>query len=160
MASTKEQCGEIWTTVCSRAVWQPLGFVYLYNVLQVGNAAWREYLKTTLQFTSGQLNSIYIVSCVLLYLGVVTYKHYLMHWSWRSVYVVTTLLNGTFSFLQILLLYQITFGISNFWFAIGDDAVMEFIGGIQFLPTTIMMVHLCPFGSEGASYAMVSKCLM
>ena len=155
VASTKEQCGEIWTTVCSRAVWQPLGFVYLYNVLQVGNAAWREYLKTTLQFTSTQLNSIYIVSCVLLYLGVVTYKYYLMHWSWRSVYIVTTLMNGLFSFLQILLLYQITFGISNFWFAIGDDAVLEFVSGIQFLPTTIMMVHLCPSGSEGASYAMV-----
>ena len=25
--STKEQCGEIWKTVCSRAVWQPMGFV-------------------------------------------------------------------------------------------------------------------------------------
>ena len=35
VASTREQCGEIWSTVCSRAVWQPMGFVYLYNVLQV-----------------------------------------------------------------------------------------------------------------------------
>ena len=52
VASTREQCGEIWTTVCSRAVWQPLGFVYLYNVLQVGNVAWKEFLKTTLGFTS------------------------------------------------------------------------------------------------------------
>jgi MFS family permease len=25
--STKDQCGEIWRTVCSRAVWQPMGFV-------------------------------------------------------------------------------------------------------------------------------------
>lgn len=39
-------------------------------------------------------------------------------------------------------------------FALGDDAFAEFISGIQFLPTTIMMVHLCPHGSEGASYAM------
>lgn len=30
----------------------------------------------------------------------------------------------------------------------------RFIQGIQFLPTTIMMVHLCPAGSEGSSYAM------
>eukprot|EP00980_Cylindrotheca_fusiformis_P028041 scaffold22577_cov122-Cylindrotheca_fusiformis.AAC.20 len=50
--STIEQCQEIWNTVCSRAVWQPLGFVYFYNVLQVGNAAWKEFLKTTLGFTS------------------------------------------------------------------------------------------------------------
>jgi len=54
----------------------------------------------------------------------------------------------------VLLIYGITFGLSPFLFALGDDAFAEFIGGVQFLPTTIMMVHLCPAGSEGASYAM------
>lgn len=49
--STKEQCKEIWTTVCSRSVWQPMAFVYIYNALQVGNAAWNQYLRTTLEFT-------------------------------------------------------------------------------------------------------------
>jgi predicted MFS family arabinose efflux permease len=53
--STKEQCKEIWTTVCSRAVWQPLSFVFLYNVLQVGNVAWKEFLKSTLHFSAVRL---------------------------------------------------------------------------------------------------------
>lgn len=154
VASTREQCGEIWNTVCSRAVWQPLGFVYLYNVLQVGNAAWREFLRTTLGFTSGQLNAILVVAGVLIYSGILTYKYCLIHYSWRFVYIVTTLLNGLFSVLQVLLIMGITFGLSDFWFALGDDAFAEFIQGVQFLPTTIMMVHLCPAGSEGASYAM------
>lgn len=152
--SPHEQCGEIWNTVCSRAVWQPMGFVYLYNVLQVGNAAWREYLVTVLHFTSCQLNLILITAYILLYLGILAYKYFFIQWSWRKVYIVTTLLNGVFSVLQILLIMGITFGLGNFWFALGDDAFAEFIGGIQFLPTTIMMVHLCPTGSEGASYAM------
>ena len=154
VASTGEQCKEIWKTVCSRAVWQPLGFVYLYNVLQVGNGAWREYLRSSLGFTAAQLNGIYVASCILLYLGILVYKYYLMKLSWRFVYIVTTLLNGLFSLLQVLLILGITFGLSNFLFALGDDAFAEFIQGIQFLPTTIMMVHLCPSGSEGASYAM------
>ncbi|KAG7372278.1 folate/biopterin transporter [Nitzschia inconspicua] len=154
VASTRQQCREIWNTVCSRAVWQPLAFVYLYNVLQVGNSAWKQFLKTTLGFTNVQLNLIQNAACVLLYLGVICYKYFLIDWSWRLVYVVTTLLNGVFSILQVLLIVGITFGLSNFWFALGDDAFAEFIGGIQFLPTTIMMVHLCPHGSEGASYAM------
>lgn len=154
VASTREQCREIWNTVCSRAVWQPLGFVYIYNVLQVGNGAWKEFLRTTLGFTATQLNSIYIASCVLLYMGILTYKYHLMHYSWRFVYIITTFLNGIFSILQVLLIMGITFGLSDFWFALGDDAFSEFIQGIQFLPTTIMMVHLCPSGSEGASYAM------
>ena len=152
--STSDQCSEIYKTVCSRAVWQPMGFVYLYNILQVGNGAWREFLKTVLKFTSNQLNSILIVAYVLLYFGILAYKYYFITWSWRSVYIFTTLINGFFSALQVLLIHGITFGLSNFVFALGDDAFSEFIGGIQFLPTTIMMVHLCPSGSEGASYAM------
>jgi hypothetical protein len=43
-----------------------------------------------------------------------------------------------------LLIKGITFGLSPFLFALGDDAMAELIAGIQFLPTTIMMVHLCP----------------
>ncbi|KAL3796161.1 hypothetical protein HJC23_000664 [Cyclotella cryptica] len=154
VASTKEQCSEIWSTVCSRAVWQPMGFVYLYNVLQVGNAAWKQFLKTVLGFTSNQLNSLLIAAYVLLWMGIMAYKKFFISWSWRSVYVSTTLLNGVFSALQILLIKGITFGLSPFLFALGDDCFADFIGGIQFLPTTIMMVHLCPSGSEGASYAM------
>jgi len=152
--SVKVQCNEIWKSVCSRAVWQPLGFVYIYNVLQVGNAAWREYLRSVLGFTANQLNTLLIVAYVLLYLGVLAYKYYFITWSWRTIYISTTLLNGFFSALQLLLIMGITFGLSPFVFALGDDVFSDFIGGIQFLPTTIMMVHLCPDGSEGASYAM------
>lgn len=152
--STRSQCTEIWNTVCSRAVWQPMAFVYLFNVMQVSNAAWREFLVTVLHFTSCQLNMILIASYVLIYLGILSYKYLLITWSWRNVYVICTLLNGCFSILQVLLIKGITFGLNPFLFALGDDAFMEFISGVQFLPTTIMMVHLCPTGSEGASYAM------
>lgn len=129
--STNEQCLEIWKTVCSRAVWQPMGFVFFYNVMQVSNAAWRQFLVTTLNFTTCQLNLILVASLVLLYLGILAYKYYFIKWSWRSVYVLTTALNGVFSFLQILLITGITFGLSNFWFALGDDAFSDFIQGIQ-----------------------------
>jgi len=65
------------------------------------------------------------MATVLLYAGIVFYKHFLINTSWRMIYIVTTLLNGVFSFLQILLIKGITFGLSNFWFAFGDDAFAE-----------------------------------
>ena len=119
----------------------------MYNVLQVGNAAWKQFLKTVLGFTSNQLNTLLIVAYVLLWLGILAYKKFFIKWSWRTVYIATTLLNGLFSSLQILLIKGQTFGLSPFLFALGDDAFADFIGGIQFLPTTIMMVNLCPSGS-------------
>lgn len=152
--STSAQCSEIWNTVCSRAVWQPMGFVYLYNLLQVSNSAWKEFLSSVLQFSPNQLNTLLIMSYVLLYVGIMAYKYYFITWSWRSVYIMTTLVGGFFSLLQICLIEGYTFGLDPFFFALGDDAFADFVSGIQFLPTTIMMVHLCPSGSEGASYAM------
>jgi MFS family permease len=74
ITSTSEQCNEIWKTVCSRAVWQPMGFVYIYNVLQIGNAAWREFLLSVLKFQDWQLNILLVVAHVLLYVGVMAYK--------------------------------------------------------------------------------------
>ena len=159
--STRSQCQEIWNTVCSRAVWQPMAFVYIYNVLQIGNAAWKEFLKSVLFFQDWQLNTLVVIANVLLYCGVMAYKYYFIRFSWRSIYIGTTLLNMVLSLLQLLLIQGITFGLSPFVFALGDDIFADFIAGVQFLPTTIMMVHLCPAGSEGASYAMfttVSNC--
>lgn len=152
--STYDQCTEIVRTVSSRAVWQPLGFVFVYNLLQIGNAAWKEFQRTILHFTSCQLNLLGLVGYVLLYAGIITYKYCLMGWSWRNIYIGCTLANGLFSILQVLLIYGMTFGVPAFWFSLGDDVFLDFVEGIQFLPTTIMMVHLCPVGSEGASYAM------
>lgn len=149
ISSTRDQCHEIWKTVCSRAVWQPMGFVYLYNLLQVGNSAWREYLTVVLHFTTCQLNLILITAFVLLYLGVLSYKYWFITWSWRKVYIVTTLLGAIFSFLQVLLIRGITFGLSNFWFALGDDAFAEFIQGIQFLVSPLFApLFVCSFATE------------
>jgi hypothetical protein len=131
--ATREQCGEIWNTVCSRAVWQPMGFVYIYNVLQVGNAAWREFLMSVLMFEDWQLNSLFVIANVLIYVGVMAYKYYFIKYSWRAIYVGTTLLNAILSLLQILLIQGITFGLSPFVFALGDDIFADFIAGVQFL---------------------------
>ena len=122
-----------------------MGFVYLYNVMQVGNAAWREFLKSVLGFTSIQLNALLIAAYVLLYLGVMSYKFYFISWTWRAVYIVTTLLNGLFSILQVCLIEGWTFGIDPFLFALGDDAFMDFIGGIQFLVSVAYYFVVCLF---------------
>ena len=54
----------------------------------------------------------------------------------------------------MLLIEGHTLGIRPYLFALGDDVFSDILVGIQILPTTIMMVKLCPSGSEGASYAM------
>ncbi|GAX28400.1 hypothetical protein FisN_4Hh410 [Fistulifera solaris] len=150
----REQCNEIWRTVCRRSVWQPMAFIYIFNLFQVSNAAWRQFLSTRLSFGASQLNVLLVVSYIFLYIGSLTYKCCFLHLSWRRLYQVSIGINCILSSLQLLLIRQKTFGIPPYWFSLGDDAFAEFIVGIQFLPTMIVMVSLCPTGSEGASYAM------
>lgn len=132
----------------------PIPQVYLYNILRVPNAAWRQFLKTVLGFSAEELNALLIAAYILLYVGTLLYKYYLIQFSWRLIYQAGIILNCLLSSLQILLIKGKTFGMSPFLFALGDDVFADLIAGIQFLPLTIMMVHLCPDGSEGASYAM------
>jgi hypothetical protein len=131
--STRDQFQEIWTTICSRSVWQPMGFVYLFNLLQVQNAAWKQFLKTVLHFTAVQLNSLLVVSYIALFVGTMIYKLFFLQASWRRIYQVCIVVNAFFTCLQLLLITGNTMGISPYWFTLGDDAAAEFIAGFQFL---------------------------
>jgi hypothetical protein len=145
--------------VCSQAVWQPMAFVFLFTSFQVTNAAWQQYLYTVLKFSSIEINSLKIVAYILLYVGVIIYKNYLRGVNYRHIYISTSILRSFFSVLQIMLILQInrSFGISDYLFSLGDDALDEFIYDIQYLPTVIMMAQLCPVGSEGTTYAMFTS---
>ena len=131
--STRAQLSEIWNTICSRSVWQPMAFVYLFNLLQVQNVAWRQYLKTVLGFRDAELNTMLVASYVCLFLGTIVYKFFFLTSSWRRTYQVCILFNAVLTALQLLLIQGKTFGLSDFWFALGDEAAAEFITGIQFL---------------------------
>ena len=76
--TTKEQIHALWKTACSRAVWQPMGFLYICIALFVSNAAWREFLKSVLGFTPNQLNALLFVAGALTLMGVIVYKSVLI----------------------------------------------------------------------------------
>ena len=152
---TKRRMEELWNTACSKAVYQPMGFVFIYISFFVSNAAWREFLKSVLGFTANELNALMFVAGLLAFVGIVVYKFVLIKWSWRTIFFLGIIVNGVFSFAQIVLITDnIPFGLSAFWFSLGDDGVRDFVLGTQYLPMCIMMVNLVPEGIEGMSYSL------
>ena len=99
------------------------------------NAAWREFLKTCLKFTPNQLNTLLIIAAILAFVGVVVYKVFLHNRiSWRNVFLGGIALNGMFSAFQLLLISgHVPFGMNPFYFALGDDAMIDFIIGTQYI---------------------------
>lgn len=141
-----------------KAVWKPMTFIYCYNVLQTPNVAWNSYLQLTLKFPAWFIGFVALVGSMMTFLGIVCYKRYFFRSSWRSIYVVSSSLTTLFSCMQLILIFQWNryLHISNYPFAMGDDVLQQFLGGIQFLPSCIMYMGLCPKGSEGATYSMLT----
>ncbi len=84
------------------------------------------------------------------------YKYYFIKFSWRTIYIATTLLNGFLSLLQILLIQGITFGLSPFVFALGDDIFADFIAGVQFLVSRCTRID--EFDSINEAHLIVIDC--
>jgi len=154
--SIQQQWDGIFALVQRRAVWQPCAFIFIYNVFQISNAAWGNFLVLGLGFGSWELGVITIIASFASWAGIVVYKRFFFTSSWRGIYLVTTALSTFFSLLQLCLITGNTLGLSDLWFATGDAAVWSFILYIQFLPMCIMYSGMCPDGSEGASYAMLT----
>ncbi|CAM9894602.1 unnamed protein product [Chrysoparadoxa australica] len=155
----KEQCIDIWETITLKAVWRPMAFVYVFNLFQVPNVAWSSFLQLSLLFKPYQLGLISTIGSIMTFLGIVAYKRFFFHVSWRHVYSYSVVFTTLFSLLQIVLIYQwnkTILHLGDFWFALGDDVISEYIQGIQFLPVCIMYVQMCRQGSEGATYSALT----
>jgi MFS family permease len=157
--SFRAQLLDIWNTAQLRAVWRPMIFVGFYNMMQISNAVWTNFLVDGLDFSEFEIGVISITTAVFSWVGLLSYKRYFFNSSWRGVFVVTTAINLVFSLLQLLLIFRINtlIGMPDILFATGDDAISQFILAIQFLPVCIMYIGLCPAGSEGVMYAMLTS---
>ncbi|CAM9292061.1 unnamed protein product [Choristocarpus tenellus] len=154
----KKHLLEIWTLSKKLAVWRPMAFVYIYNAMLIPNAAWTNYLVETLSFSEFEIGVINIGAQVFSWMGLVMYKWCMTNMNWRDVYILTTIVGAIFSTTQLMLLFRInkSLGIPDVVFATGDEGAVDFAIALQFLPLTRMYAVMCPMGTEGTSYALLT----
>ncbi|CBJ32848.1 conserved unknown protein [Ectocarpus siliculosus] len=154
----KNQVRDIWDTIQLQAVWRPMAFVYIFNIFQVPHIPWQNYLQLSLHFQPYMLGFMAAAGSVMTCLGVTAYKNCFFHVSWRLIYGWSVVVTTIFSALQLVLIFGLNqrIGLPDFWFALGDDVITQYIQGIQFLPVCIMYLRMCPNGSEGATYAALT----
>jgi hypothetical protein len=90
--------------------------------------------------------------------GLAVYKLYFFSTNFRSIYIFTTCFGVLFSILQLLLIYRVnqSIGIPDVIFALGDNTFFQFTMALQYMPSCILFVVLCPEGSEGTTYALLT----
>ncbi|CAM9611590.1 unnamed protein product [Ectocarpus sp. 6 AP-2014] len=154
----RQQCTEVFRALEQKAVYGPMGLIFIYNLLQVPNAAWRSFLVIGLSFSNFELGVLGVIGSLMASLGLLAYKKWFFHSSWRKLYVWTTLIVSFFSAFQILLILRVNkmFGIGDLVFSVGDDCIADFVSSIQFLPVVQMYIAMCPDGAEGTTYAILT----
>jgi hypothetical protein len=150
----------IWDTVTRKSTWKPLAYILVNNVLQIPNIAWNSYLQLSLRISPATIGSMNVLATLMAFVGIIIYKLYFLNVSWRVIYFCCVLIGSFFSCLQIILIFQWNFTYlhipTNLPFILGDTVIGAAIGGMQYLPCCILYARLCPEGSEGTSYAILT----
>lgn len=159
MSAARRQCAVLWDVAQRRAVWQPMAFVFLFNVLQWRNAAWSSFLRIGLDFRAYELGALHMVAHLMTLLGAIAYRRYFMKTSLRALYFWSTLVVAVLGTGQLLLIlgWNRQLGIPDFVFALGDDALTQCVSALLYIPVCIMFSSLCPDGSEGFVYALLTS---
>lgn len=157
--SVGESISLVYRTCCLKAVYQPMFFIYFYNMMMIPNSAWMNFLVEGLGFSDFDLGILSIFGSVAAWLGLVVYRRYYFQSSWRGIYIVTTFIMAFFSILQLALIFRWNkkVGISDLAFSVGDDTINEMIMAIQFLPACIMYIGICKDGVEGTTFAALTS---
>ena len=152
------QCKDLFHTAQLRSVWQPMSFVYIYNALQLTNPAWMNFLVEGLDFAAWQIGLVGVAGSIMAWFGIMLYKEFFFASNWRIVFFWCTSLASIIALGQLILVFGLNekIGINDIFFSMGDDVLIEFVIAVQFLPMCIMYLGLCPEGSEGTTYAMLT----
>lgn len=151
----KENMVNLWGVLQTRAAWQSMGFVFIFNSIQLDNSTFWDFLQLTLHFTETQLNMVAAFATLAILAGVITYKYCFMFWSWKILYCSTTVMSFFGCLFQILLAQGFTFHISHFVFAFFSEGYLSYIDGLQIVPVFLIIAFLCPKGAEATAFALL-----
>eukprot|EP00614_Pseudopedinella_elastica_P003611 CAMPEP_0172603424 /NCGR_PEP_ID=MMETSP1068-20121228/23676_1 /TAXON_ID=35684 /ORGANISM="Pseudopedinella elastica, Strain CCMP716" /LENGTH=650 /DNA_ID=CAMNT_0013405161 /DNA_START=143 /DNA_END=2095 /DNA_ORIENTATION=+ len=150
------QVSMLWDLCQRKSVYEPMVFVYFYLMLATGNPAWANYLLVTLGYAAWQIGVIGILSSVVSWFGIYMYREVFFDTNWRSLYVVTTVLSLVFSLAQLLLIFHDTGAIPSLLFVAVDNAAINFLTYLRFMPSLIVAVAVTPEGLECCCYAALT----
>ncbi len=153
----RERISAILEVLKLRAVWEPMTFVFIYNSCMLQNPSWYNFEVLALGFDSHDLGLINIGTATFLFFGYTFYSAFLMGTSWRSTFLGATFVGVIFGMGQIVLENKWNNGVvPDIVFAMGDTAFYQFCMALQLIPVAIMYVSICPPGSEGSVYALLT----
>ncbi|GMP56389.1 hypothetical protein CsSME_00020899 [Camellia sinensis var. sinensis] len=152
--SSKHNIIQLWEAVRQPNVFLPTLFIFLWQSTPQSDSAMFFFTTNKLGFTPEFLGRVKLVTSVASLLGVGLYNGFLKKVPLRKIFVATTVFGAALGMTQVFLVTGLNrkFGISDEWFAIGDNLIITVLGQ-AFMPVLVLAARLCPSGMEATLFA-------
>jgi hypothetical protein len=151
-----ENVSRIWSAVQLDSIWQPMIFVYIWNVLPNDGDAWVNYLMKKLHFSDEEYSYILAIGTLSGALGAFLYRACLRNTPLHPIFYSTIAISALLSCIPFILIFRLnrSWDLPDFAFALGNEVINDVAGFIMYMPVLIMCSKLCPNQVEGSVYAL------
>lgn len=154
----RKQIDDIWLTIQDYRVNFLIFFMFIVGSTPNAGSAFTNFLLGPLKFTDEQYMYIGTVGIVCSAGGIWLYRQYFRNTNLRVFVFVILLLSAALQLVPLILVSRLNlkWGISDFWFSIGDEVVVEFVGILVVMPMLIVCAKVSPANVEGTIYSFLT----
>jgi folate/biopterin transporter len=151
----KTQMNNVWQIVKQRHILSPLLFLVLCQIMPSSGSSLLYFQVNELGFQPEFLGKLGLISSVSSIVGITIYNQKLKTVPLRSIFQWTCILGTILGMTPLMLITHMNrnLGLSDAWFAIGDDIILTILGQIAFMPVLVLAAKMCPEGVEAMLYA-------
>jgi folate/biopterin transporter len=151
----KVQLKNVWSALSEKSILYPLIFLILWQSTPSAGSALFYFEVNELGFQPEFLGRLGLVSSLSSLLGIMIYNQKLKSVPLRTIFKWTCITGTLLGMTPLILVKHMNrqFGLSDKWFAIGDDIILTVLGQIAFMPILVLAAKLCPSGIEAMLYA-------
>ena len=155
MQLLKTQMNSVWSALSQKSILSPLIFLILWQATPSAGSALFYFEVNNLGFQPEFLGRLGLVSSLSSLVGIMIYNQKLKSIPLRTIFKWTCITGAILGMTPLMLVthFNRQIGLSDKWFAIGDDIILTVLGQIAFMPILVLAAKLCPSGVEAMLYA-------
>ncbi|GJP48159.1 hypothetical protein CLOM_g7435, partial [Closterium sp. NIES-68] len=158
--SLRRSCRLFARTLRNKVMWRAAIFLFMSHGgvspdIPTALVYWYTKAEGGPQFSKGFMGVVFAMGRVGLLIGVFVYHRCFKAASYRSLLLFTLLLLFATGFLDLIIITRIniTLGIPDHAFVLGDTAISDAVRRLELMPILVLAARLCPPGIEATLFA-------
>ncbi|CAI5735985.1 unnamed protein product [Hyaloperonospora brassicae] len=158
VSSATKQLRQLKIAICTPVIWMCALWVFISHAISPAYTQVLFYFSTdVLHFTPEFMGTVAAIGFIFLMVATILYNSFFTNVSFRRIFLVSQLCLALVSLADVVLVTRknLTLGIPDKAFVLGDHVVADVIGRLKTMPIIVLCAKLCPRGIEGTLFALL-----